>query len=535
MTGTNAQGDAFGTEGTAIGADFEWAVRSGALPVDASLLTRRVFFSVGASFFHSSPASMQQTKWFDRLMMVVRHPWWSIPTKGAGVRRARVLAMSAVVTAALVLVMGVGPAAAAFSDVKPTDWFVTAVDQLAAKGVVQGGTDGRFRPYETVTRAQFAAMLARAVKPPAATTEPFTDVYGSDWFYGPVASLYHAGLIAGTSATSYSPASGLARQQAATLIVRAVGYQQSKETTPTVDLTLTDQQVESWLGGFKDRGFISQAHRFGMANSVRLSIVEGYADGRFYPFFTITRAQAAGMIYRGLFTPLAPKTTPPPTVPAEASYPVLSIGSNSPLVGWLEEKLRSLHYVPGAVNTTYDEATKDAVMAFQKVERLSRDGQAGPQVWCRIFVAQVLGPARRRRQPSRNGSQPTGAPDGQQRASLEDPARRHRTAGWLTPPGHYRIIRKMPWWREQPGLAVQALLLQWRDRHSWGRTRCRFTRPATAVCGCRAGRRMRSIRSCRSACRWTSTTKSERLEAGRETLESPPVLRPPGGEVSLRG
>ncbi len=359
------------------------------------------------------------------------------------------LAMSAVVTAALVLVMGVGPAAAAFSDVKPTDWFVTAVNQLAAKGVVQGGTDGRFRPYETVTRAQFAAMLARAVKPPAANTEPFTDVYGSDWFYGPVASLYKAGLVAGTSATSYSPTSGLARQQAATLIVRAVGYQQSKETTPTIDLALTDQQVESWLGGFKDRGFISQAHRFGMANGVRLSIIEGYADGRFYPFFTITRAQAAGMIYRGLFTTLTPKATPPPTVPAEASYPVLSIGSNSPLVGWLEQKLRSLHYVPGAVNTSYDEATKDAVMAFQKVERLSRDGQAGPQVWSRIFVAQtprpVLGAGGYRAEIDLTRQVLLMVNNGRVWKILPVATGR---AGWLTPPGHYRITRKIPGWRE---------------------------------------------------------------------------------------
>jgi len=46
-------------------------------------------------------------------------------------------------------------------------------------------------------------------------------------------------------------------------------------------------------------------------------------------------------------------------------------------------------YRPGEINGAYDQRTKDAVMAFQKVERLHRDGVAGEGFWERIFTAET--------------------------------------------------------------------------------------------------------------------------------------------------
>ncbi|HET8755823.1 MAG TPA: L,D-transpeptidase family protein [Solirubrobacteraceae bacterium] len=66
---------------------------------------------------------------------------------------------------------------------------------------------------------------------------------------------------------------------------------------------------------------------------------------------------------------------------ARIGTPILRIGSRGPAVRYLEERLDRRHYALRGVDATYDDDTRDAVLAFQKVEGLARDGAVGPQVW----------------------------------------------------------------------------------------------------------------------------------------------------------
>ena len=86
-------------------------------------------------------------------------------------------------------------------------------------------------------------------------------------------------------------------------------------------------------------------------------------------------------------TTLAPTPSPSPTpnVTAEINAALLSgddllkPGSTGPAVLALETRLRDQRYDVATPDATYDEATADAVMAFQKVNDLDRDGVAGPK------------------------------------------------------------------------------------------------------------------------------------------------------------
>lgn len=49
----------------------------------------------------------------------------------------------------------------AYSDVPDTAWYSTAVSTLSKMGVISGYPDGTFRPNAPITRAEFAAMIAR--------------------------------------------------------------------------------------------------------------------------------------------------------------------------------------------------------------------------------------------------------------------------------------------------------------------------------------------------------------------------------------
>jgi N-acetylmuramoyl-L-alanine amidase len=76
-------------------------------------------------------------------------------------------------------------------------------------------------------------------------------------------------------------------------------------------------------------------------------------------------------------------------IPPLPKYPTLRWGSTGPDVVNLEKKLLALRYDIGKADGVYDEALKDAVMAFEKAERLKRDGIAGVDVWTRLETARV--------------------------------------------------------------------------------------------------------------------------------------------------
>ncbi|MEW6477218.1 MAG: L,D-transpeptidase family protein, partial [Actinomycetota bacterium] len=104
-------------------------------------------------------------------------------------------------------------------------------------------------------------------------------------------------------------------------------------------------------------------------------------------------------------TTAAPTTTAPPTtttsaVPTPTAAPVPSTttttvpadgrlvpGMQGERVRALQERLVALHYVPGAVNGRYGPAVTSAVMAFQKVHGLPRNGRATLDVLGAIAAA----------------------------------------------------------------------------------------------------------------------------------------------------
>lgn len=117
-----------------------------------------------------------------------------------------------------------GPATSTFSDVDPDAWYAPAVGRLAALDVIGGYPDGTFRPEATVSRAQIAAILVRALALPIPTPQGvFSDVDSSSWFAGSVEALLEAGVTGGCTAdgTSFCPFDRVRRDQLASFLFRA--------------------------------------------------------------------------------------------------------------------------------------------------------------------------------------------------------------------------------------------------------------------------------------------------------------------------
>jgi len=123
-----------------------------------------------------------------------------------------------------------------FSDVSATHSYHTAIESMAARGVITGFADGSFRPDEPVSRQQFAKMIIRALGlDTTGETCPFGDVAESLDAGDPsyprayVAVCAAAGITKGLTAGTFAPYADITRQQLITMIARAAGLQAAPE------------------------------------------------------------------------------------------------------------------------------------------------------------------------------------------------------------------------------------------------------------------------------------------------------------------
>ncbi len=113
-----------------------------------------------------------------------------------------------------------------FADVPLDVAHATAVVQLAELGVVKGTSADRFNPGGTVSRAQMASLLVRALEKASGTAltaagTRFGDVAG-DVHAGDIAKLATAGIAQGVTATQFAPNRAVLRDQMATFLARGL-------------------------------------------------------------------------------------------------------------------------------------------------------------------------------------------------------------------------------------------------------------------------------------------------------------------------
>jgi len=121
------------------------------------------------------------------------------------------------------------------------------VDVLLGRDAVSGFPDGTFGPSTNVTRAEFVKMLVLALGlelPQTPSSDGFSDVSPAAWYAPYVDAAVTAGLVKGVTAQSFEPDASITRAQLAVMVSRAMnGY------TPKTPLTVqfTDQaQIPAW-------------------------------------------------------------------------------------------------------------------------------------------------------------------------------------------------------------------------------------------------------------------------------------------------
>jgi len=169
----------------------------------------------------------------------------------------------------------------AFNDISNYVWAHDAINYLAEKGVISGKSEGVFAPGDKITRSELCKIVVLAFDIPFTNLEgKFTDVPIDSWEYDYVMAAYSAGLINGVSATEFDGNSEIKREDMACIISRYLGMKEE-----STDLL------------FNDSAEISDYAKEAVANLYSLKIINGMGDNMFCPKLSVTRAQAAQVVY----------------------------------------------------------------------------------------------------------------------------------------------------------------------------------------------------------------------------------------------
>ena len=174
--------------------------------------------------------------------------------------------------------------AAEFSDV-PGHWGEKYINTLADKGIINGYTDGTFKPNGAIKKGEFLKLIMTAVLP------------DQDWT---------------TEPGEYSHWSGIYIEQALLKGVIDFGFVDESTANDEInrgevakilgkcDIIIADKPQDGAELEFYDIDDIDDETYAMLSHCVASGYITGYNDATFKPYKTLTRAEVATILYRFL-------------------------------------------------------------------------------------------------------------------------------------------------------------------------------------------------------------------------------------------
>ena len=198
------------------------------------------------------------------------------------------------VLASLLTVPAGAANATRFSDVAD-NYTATAIETLRLMGVLDGYSDGTFRPNAALTRAQFCKMAVYAMDGSSelgrySTVTIFPDVKPSFWASSYINMAAKKGVIAGFADGKFKPNQTVTAGQAVTILMRGLGYKDEN------------------MGGVWPQGYMAEAKTCGLLKSTGITsaysaLTRGQAAKLFLNLFEAKRGTGEGAVVLFSFTP----------------------------------------------------------------------------------------------------------------------------------------------------------------------------------------------------------------------------------------
>ena len=175
--------------------------------------------------------------------------------------------------------------AKSFSDVPNTHWAYQYINELSDDGVINGYQEGVFKPSGTITKAEFLKLVIACCMP---QNIDLSDIETSlnHWAanYVKIAEIY--GIIQKNEYNIDNLNEPITRIEMVKLVAKA-------------DMILLgspskfDEETE-----FMDVAMLNLTDLYYLRHTVSNGLIKGYDDGTFRPDKTMSRAEAATMIWR---------------------------------------------------------------------------------------------------------------------------------------------------------------------------------------------------------------------------------------------
>ncbi|KGR80129.1 S-layer homology domain-containing protein [Ureibacillus manganicus] len=166
-----------------------------------------------------------------------------------------------------------------YLDVAQSHWAYSSIKNLNIQGLIAGYPNGTFKADHSITRAEAAVIIAKALNLTASKAPTFTDVSNTHFAYKQITAVQEAGIITGRAPGKFSPNENLTRAEMATILTKAY------KLTGTSEVTFKDVTNKHWGYPF-------------IQTLIANNLTSGYDDNTFRPNGNITRAEFAAFVDR---------------------------------------------------------------------------------------------------------------------------------------------------------------------------------------------------------------------------------------------
>lgn len=167
-----------------------------------------------------------------------------------------------------------------YADVAEDASYADAVELLSALDIIKGDDLGNFNPDKTITRAEFAAVVCRALGYGDVTgVNNFVDVPADHWAAGVIGYAAQLGIVNGYGDNKFGPEDNVTYDQAVKMLVVALGF----------------ENVAQRKGGYPS-GYLAVASQYKITSGVKATT-------------EAPRATVAQLVYNALSTPKMDQTS----------------------------------------------------------------------------------------------------------------------------------------------------------------------------------------------------------------------------------
>jgi len=171
-------------------------------------------------------------------------------------------------------------------------WASEEINDMGARMVIDGVGNDKFDPDRDITRAEFATIMVKALGlKPGTDTNTFNDVKPSDWYCASIETATEYNIISGYGKGEFGPMDKITREQAMTMIARAMN-------TTGLKVDVEQEEVQKLLAEFGDATEASEYAKNSIATCIKAGVANSEEGNMNQVKDNITRAEVAVIVRR---------------------------------------------------------------------------------------------------------------------------------------------------------------------------------------------------------------------------------------------